>query len=524
MKILFLASECAPFIKTGGLADVVGSLPVALAERGHDVRVMIPCYSCIPAEWRDRMEETARIDPLFGWKREEARVLRLVDRGVTWYFIDAPSRFSVYLIYGDGMAEAERFAFFCRAALDSLDALGFFPDVLHCNDWQTGLVPALLKAQYAFRPGYGGIRTVFSVHNLRYQGIFSFRHLNGALGFPEDWFTPDKLEFYGCLNCMKTGLVFADRVSTVSPTYAHDIMTPEGGDQLDGVLRARGDGVTGIVNGIDTVSYDPEHDPWIRKRYTAADFAEGKAACKAALQEEMGLSVRTDVPLIGMITRLADQKGLDLVHETLHGLVDRDIQFVFLGSGERRYIEFLGRASETRRGNVAFRCALDERLAHRIYAGADLFLMPSAFEPCGLSQLIAQRYGCVPIVRETGGLKDTVRPYNRFTGEGDGFTFSNYSAADLGDAVLRAVDVYRNCREAMDGLIRSGMEKDFTWLHSAAEYERLYALAAGDRAAVKDGPKETASEKPMEKPQKAPVKKAKAAGRKKPAAKTKKAD
>lgn len=475
MKILYCVSECVPFVKTGGLADVAGSLPVALRNLGADVRVVLPKYRIIDDYWKSRMRHMCDFLILFGQEHVFVGVEEIVDNGVTYYFIDNEDYFYGDNIYGDGIAEGWRFAFFSRAVLEILPKIGFFPDILHLNDWQTGLTAALLRTQYAHRKEYARMRTVFSIHNLRYQGVFDWMALNGRLGLDSALFTPACLEFYGNANCMKAGIVFSDRISTVSPTYANEILTEYYGERLDGLLRARGDGVTGILNGIDTVVFDPGTDRFLTAHYTDADRS-GKAACKKLLQRECGLAEDADAPLVGLIARLSAQKGLDLIERVLTDILKKRVQLVFLGAGDKHFADFLSWAEWRYPRRVAFRSGLNEGLAHRIYAGADLFLMPSQFEPCGLSQMIAMRYGTVPIVRETGGLRDTVRPYNRFTGEGDGFSFSNYNAHEMLNAIERAADLYAGNREAFEGLIASGMAKDFSWAVSAAEYLRMYDL------------------------------------------------
>ena len=509
MKILFLASECVPFIKTGGLADVIGSLPAAIRKTGADVRVMLPKYGLIDDYWKSRMQHVCEYTVLFGMRQMFVGVEKIVDNDVTYYFLDNEEMFYVENIYGDGENEGKRFAFFSRAAVESLPRIGFFPDVLHCNDWQTGLVPALIKTQYQWSADYARIKTVFSVHNLRYQGVFDFAALNGCLGFDNRYFTSEFLEFYGKLNCLKAGLVFSDRVSTVSPTYATEIMTSFYGEKLDGLLRARGDGVTGIVNGIDTVVYDPGTDRFLGAHYSKDDMA-GKATCKRELQRECNLREDPNVPVVAMIARLSAQKGLDLIECVLSEILNLNVQLVFLGAGEKHYADCLSWAEWRYPGSVSFRSGMNEGLAHRIYAGADLFLMPSLFEPCGLSQMIAERYGTAPIVRETGGLKDTVSPYNCYTGEGDGFSFANYNAHEMLATIERAVDLYRSDREAFTRLIASGMAKDFSWAASAKQYLEMYAKLlpktaskaseAAARAGAKKAPApKTAAKKPAAK-------------------------
>ncbi len=472
MNVLFCASECVPFIKTGGLADVIGSLPVALRRAGADVRVMLPKYRIIDDYWKNRMEHVCHFEVLFGWEHVYCGIERVVDNDVTYYFIDNESFFYVDDIYGDGPAEGLRFAFFCRAVLEALPQLGFYPDVLHLNDWQTGLIAALLKTQYTHSPDYARIRMVFSIHNLKYQGLFSWREIAGRLGLDERYFTPDYLEFYGCLSFIKGGLVFADRICTVSPTYAEEIKTAYYGENLDGLLRARENTLSGILNGIDYTIFDPESDRFLPCHY-GADSLEQKQSCKRALQDECGLDAR-DVPLVGMIARLSPQKGLDLVERVLDEMMRCDIQIVFLGKGDRRFVDLLNWANWRYPRRVHARIELDEGLAHRIYAGSDLFLMPSQFEPCGLSQMIALCYGSVPIVRETGGLKDTIQPYNQYTDEGNGFSFTNYNAHEMLYTLERAVRYWRDDKPMWKRLMLRGMRENFGWDNSARRYLELY--------------------------------------------------
>ena len=473
MKILFAASECVPFIKTGGLADVMGSLPVALSERGADVRVILPKYRVIDEYWKSRMAHVTSFEVLFGWETKFCGVETLTDNGVTYYFIDNEAFFSVDSIYGDGEDEGYRFAFFCRAVLEALPRIGFFPDILHCNDWQTGLVPALLKTQYQEDERYRAIQCVFSVHNLKYQGIFNWKDMAGRLGLDERYFSPSYLEFYGCLSFMKGGLVFSEYVLTVSPTYAEEIKTPYYGENLDGLLRARYSTVSGILNGLDYSIYDPATDRFLSAHYTPENLA-GKRESKALLQKECGLDVREDAPLIGMIARLSPQKGFDLIKRVLDDVMRQDLQIVFLGKGDREFVDMLNWANWRYPRRLHARIALDEGLAHRIYAGSDMFLMPSQFEPCGLSQMIALRYGSIPIVRETGGLKDTITPYNQYTDEGNGFSFANYNAHEMLFTIERAVGYYYNDKPMWARMQQRGMRNDFSWTHSAGEYMTLY--------------------------------------------------
>lgn len=472
MKVLFCASECVPFVKTGGLADVAGALPAALAGEGVDVRVMLPKYGMIDDYWKRRMEHVCHFEVLFGWEKAYCGVERVVDNGVTYYFIDNESFFYVNEIYGDGISEGLRFAFFCRAILEAMPHIGFFPDVLHLNDWQTGLAAALLKTQYAASADYARIRTVFSIHNLKYQGLFSWREISGRLGLDERYFTYEYLEFYGCISCMKGGLVFADQICTVSPTYAGEIKTPFYGENLDGLLRVREDTLSGILNGLDYTIFNPSNDRFLEHHFDA-DSLEGKLACKRDLQKECGLEER-DVPLIGMIARLSTQKGLDLIERVLGDMMRSDVQMVFLGKGDRRFVDMLNWANWRYPKRIHARIELDEGLAHRIYAGADMFLMPSQFEPCGLSQMIALRYGCVPIVRETGGLKDTISPYNMYTDEGNGFSFANYNAHEMLFTVEHAVKYWYEDQQMWRRMMLRGMAERFDWQKPAKAYLALY--------------------------------------------------
>ncbi len=472
MKILVCASECVPFVKTGGLADVIGALPVALKQAGEDVRVILPKYRMIDDYWKERMEHVCSFEVLFGWEKLFCGVESVTDNGVTYYFIDNETFFYVDEIYGDGAREGLRFAFFCRAVLEALPRLNWYPDVLHLNDWQTGLVAALLRTQYAPSPDYAPIKTVFTIHNLRYQGLFMWKEIAGRLGLDERYFTSDYLEFYGCISCMKAGLVFADRISTVSPTYAKEIQTAYYGENLDGLLRARANTLSGILNGIDQAIFDPATDRFLTAHFSREEMG-GKAECKRLLQQECGLEEK-DVPIIGMIARLSPQKGLDLVERVLDEILGCGVQLVFLGKGDRRFVDMLNWANWRYPHRVHARIELDEGFAHRIYAGSDLFLMPSQFEPCGLSQMIALRYGSVPIVRETGGLKDTITPYNKFTDEGLGFSFANYNAHEMLYTIERAARYWFDDKPMWQRLVSRGMAADFGWTRSAREYKLLY--------------------------------------------------
>jgi starch synthase len=508
MKILFTASECVPFVKTGGLADVVGSLAPVLAAQGHDVRVILPKYGSIPEEYERRMFHAVDFEVNLGWRRQYCGIEQLDMNGVTYYFLDNRYYFGRNYVYGMGGDEYERFAFFCRGVLNALPLIPFIPDVIHAHDWQTGMIPALLRIQYQGLPKYDPIRTVFTIHNLRYQGVFGIRDVQDVLGLPDNVFTDDKLEYFGNANYLKAGIVYADEVTTVSPSYAGEIQTAYYGENLDGLLRARSNHLTGILNGIDVKEYNPATNENLASNYDANDLS-GKAACKRALQEELGLVQRPDVPIIAMITRLSNQKGLDLVDYVIADIMHEDVQFVCLGMGEARYVNLFSWAEQNYPGRVAARFVMDAALAHRVYAGADIFLMPSGFEPCGLSQMLAMRYGTIPVVRETGGLKDTVLSYNEFTDEGNGFTFLNYNAHDMLHVIRRALHYYWNQKDVWQKLQLRGMTADFSWETSSGHYTDIYhslavpspvkqgALKAGEEA--KAAPAKPAARKPAAK-------------------------
>lgn len=478
MKILFTASECVPFVKTGGLADVVGALAPVLAKQGHDVRVLIPLYAAIPEEYTQQMTHVIDFEVQLGWRRQYCGIEKLEWDGVTWYFMDNKYYFGRQYIYGLGGDEYERFGFFCRAALNALPLLDFQPDVIHAHDWQSGMVPALLKIQYAHLPFYAKIKTIFTIHNLQYQGVFGIREVQDVLGLGNSLWTDDKLECFGCANFMKAALVYTDLITTVSPSYAEEIQTAYYGERLDGLLRARREQVCGVINGIDMADYDPSTDNRIAATYTVEDLS-GKAVCKQALQEKLGLDVDPNVPIIGMVGRLNSQKGLDLVDYLIAEIMQENVQLVVLGQGDSRYVNLFSWAEGEYRGRVAARFSMDHVLAHEIYAGCDMFLMPSQFEPCGLSQLIAMRYGTVPIVRETGGLRDTVLSYNEYTGDGNGFSFFNYNAHDMLNTIRRAVNFYNNNKDVWYTLQQRGMTGDYSWTNSANRYVQLYTQLVG---------------------------------------------
>lgn len=473
MNILFTTSECVPFVKTGGLADVVGALAPVIAKEGHKVSVMLPMYAAISDEWQKKMQFVLNFEVQLGWRRQYCGILSLEKDGVTYYFIDNKYYFGRNYIYGLGGDEYERYGFFCKACLEALPRLELQPDVIHTNDWQSGMIPALLKLQYQNQPFYQGMRTLLTIHNLQYQGIFGIQEVQDVLSLDDSLFTSDKLECFGCANYLKAGLVYSDIINTVSPSYAQEITTAYYGERLNGLIKSRYDDVYGVLNGIDVQEYNPGSDPMIPHHYMLQNMS-GKALNKAALQAELGLEVNPDKPLIAMVGRLSNQKGLDLVDCVLKDLMAEGVQLAVLGQGDACYINMFSWAEQQYHGQMAARFAMDHVLAHKLYAGADFFLMPSLFEPCGLSQLIALRYGTVPIVRETGGLRDTVLSYNEYTGEGNGFSFLNYNAHDMLNVVKRALDYYYNNKDVIHLLQQRGMNGDYSWNQSAKEYVKLY--------------------------------------------------
>ncbi len=472
LRVLFAASECVPFVKTGGLADVIGALPKELRRQGVDARVIVPLYSAIGHQYREQMSRIAEFYVQLGWRSQYCGILTLEQDGVPVYFVDNEYYFGRGYIYGESTSdEGERFAFFSKAVLEAMPHIGFFPDVLHANDWQAAMSIALLRMQYGRSPDFRRVRTVYTIHNLRYQGVFSWPFMDDLLSIGPENFTGERLEYYGDINFTKGALTYADAITTVSPTYAREIQGPEYGETLDGVLRWRSRDIHGIMNGIDEVLFDPATDRSICKNYSLEDMS-GKAACKEALRTEFWLD-KDMSPIIGMVTRFTDQKGLDLVEYAISSLVEKGVQLAVLGSGDARYEHLFSWASWRYGGRIAARYSYDTSIANRIYAGADMFLMPSRFEPCGLAQLIALRYGTLPIVRETGGLKDSITPYNKFTGEGLGFTFGRYDHLDMLGAVDRAIEVYRR-PELWQGLMKNAMSAHFTCERSAREYIDLY--------------------------------------------------
>lgn len=475
MQIVFASAECAPFVKTGGLGDVAGSLPAALVRAGAEVIVMVPKYATIKAEYKAQMEHFSDFYVSLGWRNEYCGLEKLEHDGVTYMFVDNERYFARDYPYGF-FDDGERFAFFSKAITESLQHLpsGFECDILHCNDWQTALAPVFLREFYQGLPLYDRVKTVFSIHNVAFQGQFSDTVMEDILGVAHIPAAASQLRCDACsINYMLGALRYADAITTVSPTYASEIQTPEFGEGLDGVLRERSYALQGILNGIDVAGFDPATDKRIAANYTVEDRS-GKAVCKAKLQEELGLEVRDDRPLMVMVTRLTRQKGMDLVMYALDRILAGGVQVAVLGTGDRDYEDGLRYFQDKYPGTMAARIEFDPALSQRMYAAADMFLMPSKFEPCGLSQIIAMRYGTLPIVRETGGLKDTVIPYNEFTGEGTGFSFSNFNGDEMGDAVFRAARLFWDNRDAWNQLVTQAMSQDFSWTRSADKYLDLY--------------------------------------------------
>lgn len=475
MQIVFASAECAPFVKTGGLGDVAGSLPAALVRAGAEVIVMVPKYATIKDEYKAQMEHFADFYVSLGWRNEYCGLEKLERDGVTYMFVDNERYFARDYPYGF-FDDGERFAFFSKAITESLQHLpeGFECDILHCNDWQTALAPVFLREFYQGLPLYDRVKTVFSIHNVAFQGQFSDTVMEDILGVAHIPAAATQLRCDACsINYMLGALHYADAITTVSPTYANEIQTPEFGEGLDGVLRERSYALQGILNGIDVAGFDPATDKRIAANYTVDDRS-GKAVCKAKLQEELGLEVRDDRPLMVMVTRLTRQKGLDLVMYALDRILSGGVQVAVLGTGDRDYEDGLRYFQDKYPGTMAARIEFDPALSQRMYAAADMFLMPSKFEPCGLSQIIAMRYGTLPIVRETGGLKDTVQPYNEFTGEGTGFSFTNFNGDEMGDAVFRAARLFWDNRDAWNQLVTQAMSQDFSWTRSADKYLDLY--------------------------------------------------
>ena len=473
-NILFVASECVPFIKTGGLADVVGSLPKYVNKEEFDVRVMLPKYIALPESYKAQMKYLTHFYMDLAWRNQYVGVFQLDFDGITFYFIDNEYYFAGSTPYGNIYEDIEKFAFFSKAALSALPLLKFKPDVIHCHDWQTGLLPVYLKDKFHEGDFYKEINTVFTIHNLKFQGIWDMKTVKDITGLSEYYFTPDKLEAYGNANYLKGGIVYSDFVTTVSDTYANEIKTPFYGEGLDGLINARSNSLEGIVNGIDYEEYNPETDSLIFHNYNLLNFRKEKIKNKRALQQELGLENNDKAFMIGIVSRLTDQKGFDLIDYCIEEICAEDVQLVILGTGEEKYENLFRHYQWKYPDRVSANIFYSNERAHKIYASCDAFLMPSLFEPCGLSQLISLRYGTVPIVRETGGLKDTVEPYNEYDRTGTGFSFRNYNAHEMLSIINYAKKTFSTKKREWNKIIDRGMAKDFSWKNSAIKYESLY--------------------------------------------------
>ena len=473
MKVLFVAAEAEPFAKTGGLAAVAYALPKALKAKGIDVRIIMPKYGDIGQNYTNKMSQLASFGVSVGWRNQYCGLEYLNYDGIPFYFIDNEYYFKRPGCYGY-FDDGERFSFFCRAVMESVKHMDdFAPDIIHCNDWHTGMIPVYLRDVYYDSPEFADSHVVFTIHNLKYQGIYSPAILEELLGLNMGYYSEEKLKYMDGVSFMKAAIVYADRITTVSETYAEEIKGPLAGEGLDGLLREKAYKLSGIVNGIDCDRYDPATDPALAANYTAKNFVSGKAANKEELQRRMGLPVDASKPVIGVVSRLVRQKGIDLITCVMEQILDIDLQFVLLGSGDSDYQDFFEYYASAYPGKVGVKIGFNNELASLIYAGADILLMPSQFEPCGISQMIAMRYGTLPLVRETGGLKDTVVPYNRFTGEGNGFSFSNYNAHEMLDIIRYAAEVHAD-KKAWKTLVKNAMATDNGWSASADKYIALY--------------------------------------------------
>ena len=473
-RILFAASECVPFIKTGGLADVVGSLPKYFDKEKYDVRVMLPKYMCMKEEWKEKLEYRTHFYMDLNWRTQYVGVLEYVHDGVTFYFIDNEFYFNGFAPYGNIYEDIEKFAFFPKAVLSTLPVIDFRPDIIHCHDWQTGLIPIYLDNFCYANEYYRNIKTIMTIHNLKFQGTWDTKTVRDITGLPDYYFVPDKLEAYKDANYLKGGIVYADRITTVSNSYAEEIKMPFYGENLDGLMRARANCLQGIVNGIDYDIYNPKTDELIANNFSLKDFRKEKVKNKLALQEELGLEKNAKTMMIGIVSRLTDQKGLDLIAYMMDELCQENLQLVVLGTGEERYENMFRHFAWKYQGKVSANIYYSEALSHKIYASCDAFLMPSLFEPCGLSQLMSLRYGTLPIVRETGGLKDTVVPYNEFDKTGTGFSFANYNAHEMMDIIRYAEHIYYDKKRDWNKIVEHAMQQDFSWDNSAKQYEQLY--------------------------------------------------
>lgn len=474
-KILFVSSEAVPYIKTGGLADVVGSLPKYFDRNEYDVRVMLPKYACMDAAFLPNLRFVCHFYVNLNWRKQYVGILESEYRGIHYYFVDNEFYFAGSSPYNNIYEDVEKFAYFSKAVLASLPYIDFAPDVIHCHDWQTGLVPVYLHTAFGDDNFYAGIKTVFSIHNLKFQGRWRIREVIDITGLPEQIFNDKELESYGEANYLKGGVVYADAVTTVSPSYANEITTQEGGEGLHGLMNARRNVLHGILNGIDYDEFNPQTDPYIESNFSSKSVLSGKKANKVALQKELGLPVRESAFVIGIVSRLTEQKGFDLVSYIMDDLVSRlDVQIVILGTGESKFENVFHHFHSQYPDKVSAYIGYSEEKAHKIYASADAFLMPSLFEPCGLSQMMSMRYGTIPIVRETGGLKDTVQAYNEYENTGTGFSFCNFNADDMKHVIEYAYHVFRDERKAWEDMMQRAMAQDFSWNKSAGEYEKLY--------------------------------------------------
>ena len=478
-KILFVSSECVPFIKTGGLADVAGELPKYIDKENYDVRVILPNYRAIPEKFKQNFVYKTHFYMDLAWRRQYVGILETELNGVKFYLVDNEYYFNGDRPYGNILEDLEKFAFFCRAVLSALPSIDFRPDLVHCNDWQTGLIPVYLKDVFSQNEFYRGIKSIMTIHNLKFQGVWNKKTVKDITGLSDYYFAPDKLEAYGDANYLKGGIVYADYVTTVSETYAKEIQTPFYGEKLDGLMRARANNLSGIVNGIDYSEYNPETDKCLWYPFTAENFRKVKPKNKKELQKELGLEVDEKKFMVGLVSRLTDQKGLDLIEYVMEELCSDDMQFVILGTGDSKYENMFRHYEWKYKGRVSSSIYYNNDRAHRIYGSCDAFLMPSLFEPCGLSQLMSMRYGTIPIVRETGGLKDTVEPYNEYESTGTGFSFRNYNAHEMLDAVRYAKNVYYNNKREWNKIVDRAMARDFSWAGSARKYEELYDRVLG---------------------------------------------
>ncbi len=479
-KVLFVASEGVPFIKTGGLADVVGSLPKCIDKEYFDVRVMLPRYTCMTQEMKDKMTYKAHFYMDFNWKNEYVGIMEAEVDGVTYYFIDNEMMFSGFRPYSDNVLdEITKFSFFSKAALSALPLLDFRPDIIHCHDWQTGLIPVYLKERFQGNDFFRGIKTIMTIHNLKFQGKWDVKTVKSITGLPDYFFTPDKLEAYKDANLLKGGLVYADVITTVSDTYAEEIKTEFYGEGLNGLLQARSKDLRGIVNGVDYEDFNPETDKYIEHNYNAVNFRKEKIKNKRALQAELGLEQDDKKMMIGIVSRLTDQKGFDLIDYMMDEICQDAVQIVVLGTGEERYENMFRHFDWKYHNKVSANIYYSEALSHKIYAASDAFLMPSLFEPCGLSQLMSLRYGTVPIVRETGGLKDTVEPYNEYENTGTGFSFTNYNAHEMLASIRYAERIFYDKKREWNKMIDRGMAVDFSWKVSANKYQEMYDWLIG---------------------------------------------